>query len=158
INQRSSRKSCTRRAPHRTGGRQAQALQTRRRPREGRPRAALQRQLTAAAAAIAIVLCGPVTAKLPEMAARALVLVGASVKLTLRCSADPAPLLLVAAATAAVPPPPVTSSVSAGLNSRIIMSLSRSSNVPVSYLIVPSPFHLPAGKHPALQVPKSGVL
>ena len=49
---------------------------------------------------------------------------------------DPAPKLVKAAETFAVPSPPTTSSVSAELNSRIIMSLSRSSNVPASYLIL----------------------
>jgi hypothetical protein len=55
--------------------------------------------------------------------------------------------------TVANPFPPATLSVSAELKSRIIRSLSRSSNVPVSYFIVISRLGVStrdAGKHPAV--------
>jgi hypothetical protein len=56
--------------------------------------------------------------------------------------------------TVATPVPPTTLSVSAELKSRIMMSLSRSSNVPVSYLIRNLPYWgcriSTAGKNPAV--------
>src|SRR5262249_31535439 len=115
-------------------------------PREGRLRAALpqvqppfvapQKGGPTVAEVASNSTLEPVAATFVERAATALVLLVASAKAPLLVvRVDPAPVLCAIASTSAVPRPPATSSVSAELNSRIIMSLSRSSNVPVSYLI-----------------------